>query len=63
MFSIGNNELKKAKQLGEFILCDICGQRHRIKTSIGDKGTSIQYYKCGEKRYLAGMNHKDIRKK
>ena len=62
MFSIGNNELKKAKQLGNFILCDICGQRHRITTFTGDK-ISIQTYKCGEKRYLVGMNSKDIRKK
>ena len=68
MFTIGNDELNKKDQLGDFILCDKCGERHRIE--YGDKvekdGTLtpsklLAFYKCGNDSYLAGIGGRDIR--
>jgi len=68
MLAIGNDEIEKAPPLGDFILCTVCGKRHRIE--FGDEvlkdGTKKQskllaFYKCGGKSYLAGINGKDIR--
>jgi len=68
MFAIGNNELEKAKKLGDFILCDKCGKRHWIEygEEILEDGTKIPskmlaFYKCGATMYLAGVGGKDIR--
>jgi hypothetical protein len=70
MFTIGNDELKKANPLGSFILCNMCGKRHIIefgKEKMPDgtwKETKfLSFYKCGNKSYLAGINGKDIRRK
>lgn len=69
MFSIGNKELKDMKEIGEFILCDNCGERHRIKygEEILKDGTKkpsklLGFYSCHGKEYLASIAGKDIRK-
>lgn len=63
MFAIGSKELKEAQRVGDFILCDKCGERHKVKTTLSeDRTMSIQTYKCGDKAYLVGINHKDTRK-
>lgn len=63
MFTIGNKELEEAQVVGDFILCNNCGKRHKVKTTFSDNGTmSLQSYKCGDKSYLVGINKKDIRK-
>lgn len=67
MLVIGNDELDKADLLGDFILCNKCGERHIIK--YGDEVLSdgtlkpsklLAFYKCGETLYLAGINGKSI---
>lgn len=67
--AIGNDEIEKAPQLGDFILCCSCGKRHRI--SYGDEiladgtkkpSTLLAFYKCKGKLYLAGINGKGIRR-
>jgi len=71
MFTIGNEDLKKAPVIGDFILCDTCGERHEIKTLTGEPGDrlpapknlcTLQIYRCGKRTYLVGLNKKDIRK-
>jgi len=68
MFAIGNDELNEAPKLGEFILCEQCGKRHRIAYGTqtladGTKelATALAFYTCRGKTYLAGINGKDIR--
>ncbi len=70
MFAIGHDELNKANPLGDFILCTICGERHKIKYGKEKQpdGTwketkLLAFYDCGDKSYLAGINGKDIRNK
>ena len=67
MLIIGKDELDKAEPLGDFILCNKCGNRHIIK--YGDEvlpdGTlkpskSLAFYKCNGKTYLAGIDGKRI---
>ena len=69
MFAIGNDEIEAAPKLGDFILCSMCGERHKIKygKTILPDGTKkpsklLAFYKCGKNNYLAGINGKDIRK-
>ena len=38
MFTISNDELKKAPLLGDFILCDKCGEQHKINSTIAEGG-------------------------
>uniref|UniRef100_A0A6H1ZCW3 Uncharacterized protein n=1 Tax=viral metagenome TaxID=1070528 RepID=A0A6H1ZCW3_9ZZZZ len=68
-FAIGNKELGKKKNIGDFILCKSCNKRHRIK--YGDKilenGTKkpsklLGFYTCQGKNYLASIAGKDIRR-
>lgn len=68
MFAIGADELKEKQDLGDFILCKHCGQRHIIEYghTVKEDGTKVPtkllaFYKCGENTYLAGINGKDIR--
>lgn len=65
--AIGNEEITES--LGDFILCDKCGQRHIIEygDEILEDGTRIPskllaFYDCGGKSYLAGINGRDVRK-
>jgi hypothetical protein len=68
MLAIGNDELEKKPNLGDFILCKKCGQRHIVE--YGDKVNAdgskekckiIAFVKCGENIQLVGINGKDIR--
>lgn len=70
MFAISNDELAKAPDLGDFILCDRCGQRHKLEyvNKILENGTkrrskSAAFVLCCGKLYLVGINGKDIRNK
>jgi len=70
MLIMGNDEIEKSPSLGDFILCHMCGKRHKIEygdevLSDGTKKPSkhLAFYKCGNKDYLAGINGKDIRKR
>lgn len=64
---MGNDEIKKAPQLGDFILCKMCGQRHKIEygKKVLPDGSKIPskllaFYKCGDNSYLGGINGKDV---
>jgi len=68
MLTIGNDELEKKKNIGDFILCKTCGKRHIVKygNEILEDGTkkpskSIGFYTCQGKEYLASIAGKDIR--
>jgi len=70
MLAIGAEELKEAPNLGETIICHMCGEEHLIEygqrvfkdgSKVEDK--TLAFFKCGEKTYLAGINGKDIRKR
>lgn len=68
MFAIGNDELEKAKPLGDFILCKGCGKMHKIHYGKSrqpdgswEETKLLSFYKCGGKSFLAGINGKDIR--
>ena len=67
MFAIPQDELDKADSLGDFILCDKCGQRHIIEhgSEILDDGTAVPskllaFYRCDKKIYLAGIAGKNV---
>lgn len=71
MIAIGNNEL--GNPLGKTIKCPHCNKRHQIENSGPSKtyhhdGTvtegpsgHLQFYKCGDKTYLAGIEGRAIR--
>ncbi len=68
MFAITHPELDAKPPLGDFILCAMCGKRHRIKYGKQkmDDGTwqetkLLAFYKCGKSNYLAGIKGKDVR--
>lgn len=64
--AVGSNEL--GDRLGDTIVCKICGESHPIEQSepsrvIHSDGTIetgppglLQFYKCGETAYIAGIN-------
>lgn len=61
--AIGNEQL--GSQLPPFIVCPHCHQKHEITCSSSepsDQGNRItlQFYKCGDKTYLAGIDHRQI---
>lgn len=59
MLAIGNGELKIL--LGDTVKCR-CGEEHPIQESRGkdshgnDIDTVMQWYRCGDKSYMAGLN-------
>ena len=68
-FTIGNKELEEKKNIGGFILCKICNERHRVKygDEILENGTKkpsklLGFYTCQGKEYLASIAGKDIRR-
>jgi hypothetical protein len=66
MLTIGNDELQKASFLGDFVLCERCGERHKIyygKDANGNKTKLLSFVKCGERTFLVGLNGKDIRRR
>ena len=67
MFAIGNEELEQKEPLGDFILCDKCGERHIVEygNKVEADGSLTQskmlsFYKCNDKLYLAGINGKRV---
>lgn len=66
--SIGPDDL--GPDLPRMISCEMCGEDHEVHDSTGTttdengntktvKGT-LQYYNCGDKTYLAGIQGKSI---
>lgn len=52
-------------QLPPFITCPHCCQEHEIQCSSSnpanqDNTINLQFYKCGDKTYLAGINRQQI---
>jgi len=65
MLTFSYDEMKKKPNLPKIITCKLCGKKHRIrcakdKMGIGD--SFIQFFKCCNQTYLAGLGWKDIRK-
>ena len=67
MFSISNEELIKASEIGETIICPYCNNKHKIEYGEkvlpdGSRVTSkiIAFYRCGDKIYLAAVNGKNV---
>jgi hypothetical protein len=59
--AIGNDEL--GEELQNFIVCPHCNEQHEVQcssTNPANRGNllTIQFYKCGDKTYLAGINRK-----
>ena len=70
MLAVGNDELDALPNLGDFILCQNCGERHRVEygDEVQEDGSKIKsnllaFYKCGGKTYLVGIRGKDIRRR
>ena len=64
--AVGNDEL--GDKLGKTINCPSCGGQHDIKCSSEDPANegriaTLQYYKCGDTTYLAGINGKAMPKR
>jgi len=66
MLVIGNEELDHAPPLGSTIHCPHCGEDHEVLRSKRaepgreEEDGSLQYYNCGGKAYLCGINFKAI---
>lgn len=66
MLAVGSDEL--GDYLGDTIKCPHCGEDHPIengkeknpKTGELEKSTVLQFYKCGDKAYLAGIKGRSI---
>jgi hypothetical protein len=72
----GNDQLDAAPELAVSIKCPRCGEQHLVQESKGSQTwdgttrtwlpssnpTRLQYYKCGEQIYLAGINGKSVMK-
>ena len=61
--AIGNDQL--GDNLPPTITCSHCRQQHLIQCSSEDtanagNSVTLQFYKCGEKTYLAGINRQEI---
>jgi len=59
--AVGNDEL--GDKLSKTISCPHCSEQHDIKCSSEDsanegKTVTLQFYKCGDTTYLAGINGK-----
>lgn len=57
--AFGNNELGGPIAKGDLFQCDKCDGQHRIElgtnTETGKESDAIQFYKCGNNTYLAGI--------
>lgn len=67
MISFNNDELEQAPHLGDFITCPHCGNPHKIQYGQEEQpdgtwkeSSSLSFYVCGDKPYLAGINGKNI---
>lgn len=60
--AVGNDEL--GDYLQPTIHCPHCKQQHEIECSSEDprnkgKSVTLQFYKCGDRTYLAGINRQE----
>lgn len=67
-FNISKEKTKGKPNLGDFILCKACGERHIVRygKEILEDGTQIASRKlafvtCREDDYIVGINGKDVR--
>jgi hypothetical protein len=67
MYAIGNGELEALPEIGETVQCPRCGEIHEVvyfDTVLPDGSTepssTLAFYKCGEKSYLAAVNGKSV---
>ena len=67
--AIGQDKLDSTENLGDFILCERCGERHIIKygTTIDEKGNKVEskllgFVECGGNTYLEGVSGKRLPK-
>lgn len=67
MFTIGQDELDKAPDLGDTVLCPKCGKHHKVRWGkvVHSDGTQnpsrmLACYNCRGKSYLCGINGKLI---
>lgn len=62
--SFGNDELSQQPDIGEgdFVACPNCGEPHKVEVSTSDAGNcmTLEFYKCGEQLYLAGVDGKSV---
>lgn len=59
--AVGNSEL--GGPLGDIIICDECGQSHRVEHSEPkgeDSWGTLQFVKCGDSSFLCGIHNKRI---
>ena len=61
--AIGNDEL--GPDLEPTIRCPLCNQNHPVECSSSDprndgSSISLQFYKCGERMFLAGINGQSL---
>lgn len=67
MFAISNDEMDKAPDLGDEVICPRCFILHKVQISYGegkDDGSDplrLHFYQCNGTAYLAGINGKDVR--
>ncbi len=50
---------------GDKVACPRCGERHELKGGKNEKGEMVQtllVYHCGEKTYLAAVDHRLVMK-
>lgn len=69
MFSIGNDELEKKKDLGDMVKCKACGKMHKVEygKKVLPDGTKepskmLAFVNCKEtgKQFLVGINGKEL---
>ena len=60
--SVGNNEMENSLDLNasDSIICPRCEVLHSIEIAVGEKGTSLAFYRCKGKTYLCGMDSKTL---
>ena len=68
MLAIGNKELDAAPELGETVLCWLCGKQHPVehgeevlRDGTRRPTTMLAFFRCGEKSYLCGIRGKEVR--
>ena len=62
--SFGNDELDKARHIGEQEKCPSCGELHDVEygrdVHTGEQSKTLAFVKCGDKTFLVGLNGKRI---
>ena len=67
--AVGNDELgPELVSGGDTLTCPHCGEQHEIKDNYGvdrhgrPTNFALQSYRCGDKVYLAGIDHRSLLK-